>query len=84
MFEQKVLRKISGLRRKEKRGIDIIAMIKPTWMTWERHVACMGNMGNEYKHGTKTYEKNLHLFASEQRILAGCSEKEKVGTFLSS
>jgi hypothetical protein len=42
--EYKVLRKISGLRRGEKRGIDIFTMIKPAWMTWERHVACMGKM----------------------------------------
>jgi len=58
VFEYKTLRKVSGLRRKEKWGIDIIAMIKPTWMTCERHVACMGKMRNEYKHGTKSYEEN--------------------------
>jgi len=55
VFVYKALRKMSGLRGKEKWGIDIIAMIKPAWMTCERHVACMGKMRNEYKHGTKTY-----------------------------
>jgi len=44
VFEYKVPRKISGLKREEKRRIDIIAMIKPALMTWERHVACMGKM----------------------------------------
>jgi hypothetical protein len=44
VFEYNVLRKISGFRREEKREIDIITMIKPAWMTWEKHVACMGKM----------------------------------------
>jgi hypothetical protein len=44
VFEYKVMINISGLRREEKRGIDIITMVKPAWMTWERHVACMGKM----------------------------------------
>jgi len=33
-----------GLRGREKGGIDIITVIKPAWMKWERHVACIGKM----------------------------------------
>jgi hypothetical protein len=35
VFEYKVLRKMFGLKREENRGIDIITMIRPAWMTWE-------------------------------------------------